>query len=45
MKTLYMLYKDDMWLMQTSDLNKALDWKKATSNSVLYVATLVEYKE
>lgn len=45
MKTLYILYKDDKWVMTHSDLNKALEWRKRTSNSVLYKATLEEIKE
>lgn len=39
-----MLYKDDRWVMTHSDLKKALEWQKATSNSVLYKATLEEIK-
>lgn len=36
---------DNKIVVTHSDLEKAKAWQKATSNSVLYVATLVEYKE
>lgn len=43
-KIIYILYKDDKFLMSTSSLERGLAWQKATENSVLYKAILTEVK-
>lgn len=42
MKVIYILYKDNQLIMTHGDLERARQWQKATSNSVLYKAVLEE---
>lgn len=44
-KTLYVLYVGDTLIMTTNTLEKAKDWKNATTGGVIYEATLREYRE
>tara|TARA_R110000868_G_scaffold271022_3_gene530499 strand:- start:9693 stop:9839 length:147 start_codon:yes stop_codon:yes gene_type:complete len=45
LKTLYVLYVGDVLKVTHSSLEKALEWQKAISGSVIYEATLKKYEE
>ena len=42
MKTIYIVMVDNKIIVTHSNLEKAKEWQKATSNSILYKATLEE---